>query len=226
MVYVTGDMHGDIERFKDKAIRRLRRNDTLIITGDFGFIWNGSEEERKILEWIGKRKFTTLFIEGTHDNLNLLSQYPVQRWNGGDVHVVSGRLMHLMRGQVYTIEDDRYFAMGGGESSDADTREPGVTWWPEEMPTMEEVEQARQTLAGLNFVPDYIISHECPTSIANCLVMDRRPRINLAVAFFDQMQQLCRYKKWFFGHYHMDKHIPPHYYALYHQVVPVRGKTR
>ena len=50
MVYVTGDMHGEWERFKDKSIRRLRKGDTLIICGDFGFIWDDSRKEKQILK--------------------------------------------------------------------------------------------------------------------------------------------------------------------------------
>ena len=63
MIYVTGDMHGDLERFKTKEIRRLKKGDTLIVCGDFGFVWDGSERERKTLQWIGKRRFTTLFMK-------------------------------------------------------------------------------------------------------------------------------------------------------------------
>ncbi len=44
MVYVTGDMHGDFERFKLPAMKKLKKGDTLIICGDFGFLWDGSKE--------------------------------------------------------------------------------------------------------------------------------------------------------------------------------------
>ena len=48
MVYITGDMHGDQNRFNTKEIKQLQPGDTLIICGDFGFIWNGSKKERKL----------------------------------------------------------------------------------------------------------------------------------------------------------------------------------
>ena len=47
MVYVTGDMHGDFERFKLPAMKKLKKGDTLIICGDFGFLWDGSKEEEE-----------------------------------------------------------------------------------------------------------------------------------------------------------------------------------
>ena len=39
MICVTGDLHGDITRFKSPVLKKLRRGDALIITGDFGCIW-------------------------------------------------------------------------------------------------------------------------------------------------------------------------------------------
>ena len=44
MIYVTADTHGEIDRFKEKDIRRLGRKDTLIVMGDFGFLWDGSKQ--------------------------------------------------------------------------------------------------------------------------------------------------------------------------------------
>ena len=35
MICVTGDMHGDLSRFKDKKIKKLKKGDFLIVCGDF-----------------------------------------------------------------------------------------------------------------------------------------------------------------------------------------------
>ena len=50
MIYVTGDTHGDIDRFKDSQMKKLGRGDTLIICGDFGFFWDGSKKEQQMLK--------------------------------------------------------------------------------------------------------------------------------------------------------------------------------
>ena len=50
MVYITGDLHGDFSRFSSPAMRRLRKGDTLIVCGDFGFIWNGDKKEEALLK--------------------------------------------------------------------------------------------------------------------------------------------------------------------------------
>ena len=57
MVYITGDMHGELKRFSDRKLKRLSEEDVLMICGDFGFIWNGSEQEKKFLEEIGEKPY-------------------------------------------------------------------------------------------------------------------------------------------------------------------------
>ena len=58
MIFITGDMHGLMERFQDSAFRHIKKGDTLIICGDFGFLWEGTEEEKKALKEAGEEKST------------------------------------------------------------------------------------------------------------------------------------------------------------------------
>ena len=62
MICVTGDLHGDITRFRSPALKKLRRGDALIITGDFGCIWDGSKKEKKMLKKLGKKKWIFIGI--------------------------------------------------------------------------------------------------------------------------------------------------------------------
>ena len=122
MLYVTGDTHGDYERFTSSALKKLKKGDTLFICGDFGFIWDGSKNEEKLLKKIGKLKYNVCFIDGTHENFERLRSYEVSEFKGGKVHHITGNLYHLMRGQVYDFDGVSVFAMGGGESPDIDIR--------------------------------------------------------------------------------------------------------
>jgi hypothetical protein len=72
MVYLTGDTHGDIQRFKQGKLRWLGKKDTVVVLGDFGFVWDGSAAERKRLDWLRKRPYTILFLDGSHENYDLL----------------------------------------------------------------------------------------------------------------------------------------------------------
>ena len=65
MIYFTGDLHGDYDRFKSKELKKLKKGDTLIVCGDFGFLWDGSKKEQSILKKIEKLKYQVLFLEGS-----------------------------------------------------------------------------------------------------------------------------------------------------------------
>ena len=55
MIYVTGDLHGDPARLSDRALRRLKKGDFLLVCGDFGFVWDGSPAEMKLRRKLGKK---------------------------------------------------------------------------------------------------------------------------------------------------------------------------
>ena len=158
MIYFTGDLHGDYDRFKSKELKKLKKGDTLIVCGDFGFLWDGSKKEQSILKKIEKLKYQVLFLEGTHDNLDLIAQYPLEEWNGGKVRRISKSVLKLERGSVFTIEGKRLFVFGGGESPEMDLRTADGTWWPQELPTIEEVMLAREELAKYDNQVDCIVT--------------------------------------------------------------------
>ena len=173
MIYVTGDTHGSYEKFAlvnfPEQIE-LTKNDYVIICGDFG-IWDDSARERINFDWLENKNFTTLFVDGNHENYDLLNAYPVEKWHGGEVHFIRPSVIHLMRGNLFDIEGKKIFTMGGASSHDIqdgilDPKDPefkkkrrkldragkfyyrikGVSWWEEELPTDEEIEKARKTL--------------------------------------------------------------------------------
>ena len=58
VVYVTGDMHGDLERLYSKGFRRLKSGDVLIVCGDFGYIFNGDKTEKQVIESVSYTHLT------------------------------------------------------------------------------------------------------------------------------------------------------------------------
>lgn len=221
MVYVTGDLHADLDRYKSKAFKRLQKGDTLIVCGDFGFVWDDSKRERRRLDWIGRRRFTTLFVEGTHDNLDLLAAYPTVQYAGGRARQLRPRCYQLVRGEIYTIEGETVLAFGGGESDDMDTREEGKTWWAGELPTQVELDHARENLARHDNAVDYVITHQAPPVVVGFLDMDRSHTNQLA-AFLDEVSHNVPYQHWFFGCYHLDKIIPPRHHIVYQALLPLQ----
>jgi Icc-related predicted phosphoesterase len=221
LIYVTGDTHGDINRFKDPAMKKIKSSDTLIVCGDFGFLWDGSRKEQSVLKKLASKNFTIAFVDGCHENFELLESLPVTEWNGGKVHKVAPNIVHLMRGQIYTIEGKQIFAFGGGHSQDYEFRREGDMWWEREQPSHDEIREAIRNLAEYGNAVDFIITHEPPASLKDCLNVDVLQRLEVH-AFFEDIIKTCSYKKWFFGKCHMDKHIPIKFYAVFNCVTPLK----
>lgn len=222
MIYVTGDTHGDIDRFKDSQMKKLGRGDTLIICGDFGFFWDGSKKEQQMLKKLAAKPYTIAFVDGCHENFDMLEKFPESEWKGGMARVIEPNIVHLMRGQVFTIEGKKIFTFGGGHSQDIDFRKEG-DWWEREQPNHEEIMEAVRNLNANDGKVDYIITHEPPASLKECLGVDVFERLEVH-AFFEEIIRTCQFEKWFFGKCHIDKHIPIKFYALFNNVTPLYSK--
>ena len=221
MIYVTGDTHGDFERFKAPEFKKLSKGDILIICGDFGFIWNDSRKERAILKKLAMKEYTIAFVDGCHENFDILESLPETDWNGGRARIIEKNIIHLMRGQVYEIEGKKIFTFGGGHSQDYDFRRDSDNWWVREQPTHEEIMKGVQNLKKNENTVDYVITHEPPASLKDCLGIDVFQRLEVH-AFFDEIIRLCHYQKWFFGKCHIDKHIPIKFYAVFNDIIPLK----
>jgi DNA repair exonuclease SbcCD nuclease subunit len=218
-------MHGDERRFRDKRLRLLKKGDFLIIAGDFGFLWDKTEKEDKILKSIGKRRFYTLFIEGCHDNYDLINSYPEEDFCGGSAHHISGRLFHLIRGGIFNLNGVRVFAFGGGVSADISERLKMNRYWTEETATAEDIETARENLKDHGDTFDYAVTHEAPASIKQFLNFEAN-LLTPVHHFFDEVKETCIYKKWYFGKLHKRKVIPPKFTALFddYEFIPTNEK--
>ena len=217
LICITGDMHGELERFNDKRIKSLKKGDVLIVCGDFGFLWDGSKKERAILRTIGRKRFYTLFVEGCHENYDMLERTPEREFCGGVVNVISGNLMHLKRGHVFNLQGYKFFAFGGGQTKDIDIRRESKTWYEAELPSTEEIKQAALNLKANGSEIDYIITHEPPASMKEFLGFETR-QISHMHTFFDAVKNDCKFKMWFFGKAHVNKVIPPKYHCLFDDV--------
>ncbi|MFQ7752267.1 metallophosphoesterase, partial [Ruminococcus sp.] len=158
MVYITGDMHGDLSRFKNPIFKKLKAGDVLIVCGDFGFIWDGSRQEKQNLKKLREMPFTIAFVDGCHENFDILEQsFRTVRWRGGRAHLIAPNIFHMMRGEIFTIDDRTFFAFGGGHSQDFEFRQ-GRNWWQREQPTHAEIRRAIHNLNEHNAQVDYSIT--------------------------------------------------------------------
>ena len=227
-ILILGDCHGSLDNFDQLRADfvneyEFTKDDYVIVTGDFGFIWHqpntyGHKFEQVTLDAINEYPFTTLFVDGNHENFGQLSSYPVVEWHGGRVHKIRDSVLHLMRGEVFNINDKKFFVFGGGLSVDKAYRTPYKTWWPEEEPSKVEYDNAVANLESINWQPDYIITHVMPNSYAKEFYGGRyHPGDRTSYMCNDFLLQCYGYKKWYCGHYHADVAMRPDFQICYKQ---------
>ena len=163
--------------------------------GDFGFLWDGGAAEERVLKKLGKKKYAIAFVDGAHENFDLLNRCPEGEWNGGRVHLLGGQIYHLMRGEVYTIEGKTVFAFGGAETKERQLYQDVGRWWREEFPTMAEMKNGALHLQEHGRKVDYIVTHwPAPRMAGN------RGERNALDAYFDTIARQVEYKRWYFGY--------------------------
>lgn len=170
--------------------------------GDFACCWDNGRQDKYIQNWYNSKPWTTLFIDGNHENHDLLNSYPVEMWNGGKVHRISDKIIHLMRGQVFNIEGKTFFTMGGAVSQDRVYRTEGVSWWASEVPSRFEMEEAIDNLDNVKKV-DYILTHCAPGEVHQFI----NPYFgqDSVTRFLEFIKNNYEFGWHYFGHYHIDK---------------------
>lgn len=213
MIYVTGDVHGDFARFR-AARRKLRKGDTLIVCGDFGMLWDNGKAEQRRLKKLSKLPFTVAFLDGQHENYDLLAAYPTAEWNGGTVQQIAPNVVHLLRGEIYTVEGKRCFAFGGGESEPLELRRQSNTAWEECIPDEAQMRNGMEKLQQADFSVDYIFTHE-PSGRVRTFFDRNEFSLNGIGAYLNWVEEKTSFAHWYFGCIHVDKRLSRKYTALF-----------
>ena len=230
-IFITGDCHGGqadgFKKFNGKKFtegKNLTKNDYMIIVGDYGLIWDDSKSEKYLTDWLSNKPWTTLFLDGNHENFDLLEKLEETEMFGGKVGVhVEGNIYHLKRGEIYTIGNKTFFAFGGARSIDKHLRIDHVSWWPQEEPNYAECKNGLNNLEKYNNKVDYVITHECPTIVYETLYKkelrwgtnDEDYKLR---NYLQNIKDLISFKKWYFGHYHDDLQIGEKFKLLYRDI--------
>lgn len=250
MLYITGDTHGDFGRLSVQSwpeVKTMTRDDFIIIAGDFGGVWADTPEQKYWLNWLSEKPFTLCFVDGNHENYDMLKTYPVTSWHDGHVQFIRPNVIHLMRGQIFDIDGYKIFTMGGAASHDIadgilDPDKPdfetlywrkrrmgqqfrvkGYSWWFEEMPSEAEYDMAKTALAKASHKVDIIISHCGPTDVVQNINPHYEP--DDLTDFLQSVNDTVQFDHWYFGHYHTNKDITSKHTVLYEAVraIPPKG---
>ena len=225
----------------------MTKEDYVIICGDFGGVWDKeveNKEEKHLLDWLEEKLFTILFVDGNHENFDRLYSYPVELWHGGKVHKIRRSVIHLMRGQIYEIDGKSFFTFGGASSHDIesgilDPEDPDfkekkkwldrewrsyrvnhITWWAQELPSEEEMQEGRANLAAHDNQVDFIVTHCCATS-TQMLIDEQKLKPDIETDYLEEIKQTIQFKKWFFGHYHDNRNVSKKEILIYEQFVRI-----
>jgi len=215
MIRIIGDTHGCISKSDLDKFKGLKKEDIVIVAGDFGFVWDADieaakekieREFRQYAEFYG----VICFVDGNHENFELLNKLPREKKYKGTVGVVDTNVYHLLRGETYTIERKKIFTFGGANSFDKGNRIPYVSWWKEEIPTVREFSKGLAALKKRRNKVDVIVTHTCSSSLFE--EMNREGLFNYKTdsdercirEYFGMIAGKVKFDKWLFGHFHED----------------------
>ena len=109
--------------------------------------------------------------------------------------------------------------MGGGESDEKEMRAQQQKWFSRELPSPQELEDARKNLQRFDWSVDYVLTHDCSEKMKVFLSIEQQN--NILNQFLTEVERKLQFRKWFFGFHHLDKQIPPRHCAVYRSVRPL-----
>lgn len=251
-IYITGDIHGNpvslgVNSFYEqkKFDKDNKDENIVIILGDFGLVWNKDGEdknEKYWLDWLESKPFTTVFVDGNHENFKRLYTYPIKKWHGGKVHEIRPNVLHLMRGEIFNIEDLSFFAFGGASSHDIQDgilefngwkekakkldkrgkymyRVKDLSWWKEELPTEEEMQHGLEALKRHDNKVDFLLTHSPSTSELILMGGKGLYELDILTDYLEKIKVVCDYERHFFGHMHVNRAINEKDICLYEQII-------
>ena len=232
-VFVCGDTHGgsDMKKLASAGFpegKDLDKDDFVIVLGDFGLVWypQTSPPEQHKYDWLAEKGWTTLFVDGNHENFDRIDRLPTTQMFGSPVGKLTESIYHLRRGYVYNIAGRNFFTFGGGFSIDKARRAEGISWWAREMPNHEEYKRGLANLENVNNEVDYILTHSCSNRMFDELSTksDLSYKIDGEAQlrkYFDIVDETVKRKMWYYGHFHYDCIFEDHQ-AMYNLVKEIK----
>lgn len=223
MIYITGDVHGDIDfgKFVHLRANNVSLDDYLVILGDAGICWS-PEFTRKIITMYRKLNITVIFLDGNHENFDMLESLPLVEYKGALMHQIDDHIFHVLRGEIMEIDGYTMLCIGGANSIDKHLRTEHISWWAQEDITDHDIDNAVWNLGRYKNKVDFVLTH-CVDS----------PTVKEAFHFHtdhssDQLNFVDRvvdYNRWFFGHYHFDVPAGKKKECVYQRIIKLEKKS-
>lgn len=225
MIYITGDMHGNIEQAKQVLNKIVcKPENTLIVLGDFGGNYYLNKKDNNFKKVFVNYGINVFAIRGNHDANPVHVKGIAYAEKYGDMGYIDPKfpnIFYAKNGNEYTIEKSKFLVLGGAYSVDKWYRlEKGFKWFPDEQ--MSEEDQTEFWAKGI-LKTQNILSHTCPyPNIPRHLFLsqvDQSTVDNSMENFLSKVKCKVQYDNWFFGHYHANEQVEENMYMLYDGVI-------
>lgn len=211
MIYFASDMHAENRRAIEEYVSIATASDLLIILGDLGLGFENTNKNRAFDRYFMSLRVNIAFIDGNHENHPLINSYPRETWCGGEVHRITPNIVHLIRGNIYNIDDESFFVMGGCKSSPK-WKEIGL-WYEGEEPTAEEISSAYHNLKKRGNSVDYVLTHKYEQGD-----LSSAPPLSLD-GLIHYLKNRVSYKAWISGHWHQYIEFDNKHFCVYDELI-------
>lgn len=162
IIAIAGDWHGNTSHAIQSVKYAFQRGATVVVhVGDFGFWTAGPAADKylfKLDQYLLLRGLKLFWVDGNHEDHNRLNALPVDPETG--LRQITPSIFHIPRGFRWEWHGKVWMGVGGAASVDRHWRKPGVSWWPGEYLTEDDV-----IFAAREGRVDYIVSHDVPLGV-------------------------------------------------------------
>lgn len=233
MIYITGDIHGDVQRISQMIEKHeITPNDIIVILGDVGMNYYGNKKgDRSRKKKMNNFGIPILCIHGNHEmRPESLITYREDQWHGGAVYIEEEfpNLIFAKDGEVYDLEGTKAIAIGGAYSVDKWYRlQRDLHWFPDEQPSEEIKSRVENKLDELGWQIDTVLTHTCPYGYTPTEAflggIDQSTVDNSTELWLDTIEKKLSYNAWYCGHWHIEKRIDKIHFLFETVEIPNAG---
>lgn len=219
---VTGDLHGEVQRFKPNQFS----SDTgIIILGDAGcnFFQDERDEIRK--EYLNNCGPIFYLVRGNHDMRpehlpNICQEYDEEVDGEVMYEEAFSNIRYLEDGGIYDFDNHRALVLGGAYSVDKNYRiRINAPWFEDEMLSAQEMYNILCTVEGQTF--DIVLSHTCPLDWEPTDLFNN-PHLRAVDKSVEKWLNIIKdnifWNIWLFGHYHQNRLERPNVEMLFDSI--------
>ena len=210
MIYITGDIHGDVQRISQMIEKHeITPNDIIVILGDVGMNYYGNKKgDRSRKKKMNNFGIPILCIHGNHEmRPESLITYHEDQWHDGAVYVEE---------EFPNLIFDKYYRLA-----------MGYHWFPDEQPSEEIKARVENKLDEQGWQIDTVLTHTCPYGYTPTEAflggIDQSTVDNSTELWLDTIEKKLSYNAWYCGHWHIEKRIDKIHFLFETVEIPNAG---